>query len=377
MTETISLKDLGIIITKSLPATKYSIKVEVSQPKITNGHMYLKIKDKDGMLDGKIWKSNMNDCIKSIKSGDMVEVEGRLGYYTPSGSLSMIISDLKQFDNVGDKLKQFESMKKEFESKGYFTHKQTLPDIISSILVITSCNGAAIHDFNYTLDNNKSLIKRTVVDAIVQGNDCPKSIVNIFNTMDLTLYDLIVVTRGGGSIEDLWGFNHRDIVECINSCKTPVLSAIGHMVDTTLIDLVADISCPTPSLAGQYIVDHNMKYIDRLDTLLSKIHSKLVESINQSINRLNDTLTKSKYSMITSLNNCIHLMQTHITTTISTRIKELEIIANKYSCDKIVLTSNNKQLTSSNKFRRILNNSQSFIIIWNDIKVVVSNYTVE
>jgi exodeoxyribonuclease VII large subunit len=380
MTELTSLKELGSIITKSLPNTKYRVKVEVSQPKITNGHMYLTIKDKDGRIGGTIWKSNMTETIKSVKNGDMVEIEGKLGYYSPSGSLSMIVSDLKPCDIVGDKLKQFELMKKEFENKGYFSNKQSLPDVISSMLIITSSNGAAIHDFIYTLDNNKCLVKRTVVDVIVQGNDCPQSIANVFNTMDLSDYDLIVVTRGGGSIEDLWGFNNRIIVECVNSCKKPVLSAIGHMVDTTLIDLVADISCPTPSLAGQYVVEHNMKYLDRIEYKVSTIYTKLVQSINNTISQLNDLNThvsRYKYDIVTQFNNRLHVIQNYINSFISNRIKDLDSIENKYSDNKIVLLdSKNKEITSSNIYQQLLNKKKHFIVIWNGIKVKVESYTI-
>ena len=132
-------------------------------------------------------------------------------------------------------MKQFESMKIEFENKGYFTNKQALPDIISSILVITSCNGAAIHDFNYVLDNSKIIINETIIEVVVQGIGCPQSISNVLNTTELTKYDLIVVTRGGGSIEDLWGFNDRLIVEAVNSCKKPVLSAIGQIIKQSIV----------------------------------------------------------------------------------------------------------------------------------------------
>ena len=154
------------------------------------------------------------------------------------------------------------------------------------------------------------------------------------------------------------------------------------MVDTTLIDLVADISCPTPSLAGQYIVEHNMKYLDKLNKIVSTVQTKLIESINKNIGKLNDIMervTISRYNIATDLDNRVHSISNYISSYISTKIKELTFIETsieeKYPINKIILlNSSNKEIISSDKFQQLLNKSMPFTIIWNNVKVVVSNY---
>ena len=364
----ISIKDLGTIITKSLPKDNFSIKAEIRQPKLKGGHLYLSLKDKECEISSIVWKNTNVD--KNVKDGDMVEITGKLGYYSPRGNLNIIISDMKTCDDTGDMYKQYEKLKNEFEKKGYFTNKKTLKPFLSNILILSSSTGAAIHDFYYTLDNNHSRIKRTLVDVIVQGTECPNSISKGLKNVEN--YDLIVITRGGGSIEDLWGFNHRDIVEAVHSCNIPVLSAVGHMVDTTLIDLVADVSCPTPSLAGQYIVEHNMKYLDNLDKIQSRIHSYLQDTINKSIRRLDEDIIASKYKMINSLDNKLNTLNLYLINYINDKLKYLETINN----DKIVLFNKKKELTFTN-FQKIIDKSQPFFIVWNGIKINVTNYSVE
>jgi exodeoxyribonuclease VII large subunit len=358
-----TLNDLGNIITKALPKTSFNIKAEIRQPKIKNGHMYLSLKDKTSEISCIVWK---NTEIDEVKDGDIVNVTGRLSYYQPRGSLNLVLSSMElDSDEVGDSMKQYELMKIEFEQKGYFI-KHPLPQIIKKIIILSSSSGAAIHDFYYTLDNNKSLVERTLIDVVVQGIDCPSSIVKAFNNISQD-YDLVIVTRGGGSMEDLWGFNHRDIVEVVHACPIPVMSAIGHMVDTTLIDYVADVSCPTPSLAAQYIVDHNTKYIDYIEQI--SIRSK--QYIINMLNKTSDNITRWKYEIKANIDKFeykLYKSKLYVESLIQTKIKELEGL--EY-VDKIKIICNNKIVDSSNSFQDIINKKQSFTIIWNNVKLDV------
>ena len=371
-----SIKDIGMIITNLLPKNKYNMKVEVSQPRITNGHMYLKLKDKDGIIDSKIWKTSVTEIIKNIKNGDMVEVQGKLGYYIPTGSLSMIISDLKPCIDIGDMHSMYETMKNDYMERGYFDNKKKLPNIISNILILSSKNGAAIQDFYYVLDSNNSKVKRTLIDVIVQGNECPIQISKVLNNTNLDVYDLIVITRGGGSMEDLWCFNHKDIVESVHNCSKPILSAIGHMIDTTLIDLVADISTPTPSLAAQYIINHNNKYSDNNINKLAQMRMKLINYINTNINKLdniNMKVTQSKYDIKIKLNNIKVRIDNQLIGFIQNKITELN---NMIIQPRLYLTNKKNVEINNTMFQKILNKKQSFNIIWNNIKVVVTDYNI-
>ena len=369
MTE-ITLNDLGNIITKSLPKTNFNIKAEIRQPKIKNGHMYLSLKDKMSEISSIVWK---NTEIDDVKDGDIVNVLGKLNYYQPRGSINLVISSMIKENDIGDSMKQYEMMKLEFEQKGYFNNKQTLPILIKNILILSSSSGAAIHDFYYTLDNNKSQVERTLVDVVVQGVDCPSSIAKAINNINSD-YDLVIVTRGGGSMEDLWGFNHRDIVEAVHKCPIPVMSAIGHMVDTTLIDYVADVSCPTPSLAAQYIVDHNMKYVEKLNQICNR--SKQV--ILNMINKTSDNVMRWKYeikSKLDTLEYSVHKSKSYVHSFIQNKINELDSLQNKYKMDKITIIHNNNIVDSSISFQEIINSKQAFTIIWNNVKLDVVNYS--
>ena len=391
--EIISLKELGSIITKSLPKEKFTIKCEIRQPKISNGHMYMNLKDKDNSISGIVWKSNMESSSSSnLKDGDMIEAIGKLEYYVPRGSLSMVLSSIKQSNNLGDMINQFETLKQYFTELEYFNKKNItmIPKVIKNILILSSNNGAAIHDFYYALDNNKNhvYVERTMVDVLVQGNMCPSDIINKMTTIDLSPFDIIVITRGGGSMEDLWGFNNKELIECIYNCNKPVLSAIGHMVDTTLIDMVADICAPTPSLAGQYIVDHNMKYINKLNDMINSIRSKLITNINNSIRKLNNmslVINKKKYKIISELENSLDIKCNKIKQNIMNQIVYLNDIFTKYnnisnnleSSNNIsIYTIENKKIKNSDVFNKLINKNKPFIIIWNNNKLNVTDYKV-
>lgn len=375
----ISIKDLGTIITKSLPKNNFNIKAEIRQPKLKGGHMYLSLKDKECEMNSIIWKNTNID--KNIIDGDMVEITGKLSYYSPRGTVNIIISDMKTCNDTGDMHKQFEMLKNEFDNKGYFINKKILKPFLSNILILSSSSGAAIHDFIYTLDNNKSRITRTLIDVKVQGDDCPNSIATALKSVN-NEYDLIVITRGGGSIEDLWGFNHRDIIEAVHACSIPVLSAIGHMVDTTLIDFVADVSCPTPSLAGQYIVEHNIKYLDNLDKQLQTYKSYLHSIINKFIKRLteiNEEVIGNKYKIINSLDNKLNILNVYLIKIINDKLKYLEMIENNN--DKIAVFRKNTFRKNTElsfvDFREIINKCKPFSMTWNGIKINITTYAVE
>lgn len=367
---TITLKQLGEIIKYKLPTDKFIIKGEIRQPKISSGHMYLILKDETHMINCIIWKTKLNETIRSIKDGDMVSIKGNLDYYAPRGEIKLIVSSLEKNDVVGDLYKLFETMKTEFKNNGYFDKKLKLPICIKNILVLTSMNGAAVHDFNYALNNNHSLITSTIIDVQVQGSECPKQIIEYLKNNDVSKYDIIVITRGGGSMEDLWGFNNKELIETIYHRNYPVLSAIGHMVDTTLLDYVADISTPTPSLAAQYIIDYNKKYIEELQNIKQSIHQKLFNNINDNLLKLNK-LSNIKNDFIDNIKNNTLNLKNKIEFNIKNNMMKLDMILAKY--DNIILYKDNTKLEYDN-FTNIINTNQSFILVWKDKIIKINNY---
>jgi exodeoxyribonuclease VII large subunit len=299
MNEILSISELCNVIKKMLPNKKFQISGNVSQPKISQGHLYLTLKDSNSLIKCIIWKS-LVEKINNITDGDKITVRGKLDYYSYGGQINFVIDEIIENEGLGELQIKYNLIKTEFESKGYFDNKNKLlvNNIINKILIITSENGAAIHDFLFNLNNNKSKIMYDIVDVPVQGTECPKLICSklkeIYNDENLH-YDLIVITRGGGSFQDLFGFSEAQLIKTVYKYKKfPILSAIGHQVDNPLLDLIADISSPTPSLASQWIIDHNNNYINTLINEKNKIKDEIIKSILANQKNINESKNKVK-----------------------------------------------------------------------------------
>ena len=318
----INITKLCTILKDSLPTQKYKITGEVSQPKLSQGHLYLTLKDNKSSIKAIIWKTKYEKMKNKLCDGDKITVYGSLDYYNFTGTISLIIDNIVDNEGVGELQKKYDFLKEEFKKKGYYDNKNKLPmpKYITNILIITSSNGAAIQDFIFNLANNKSKIKYEIIDVPVQGYESPKIISNKLkelNNMELN-YDLIIITRGGGSYQDLFGFSDEELIESVFSfTKIPIISAIGHQIDNPLLDLVADYSCPTPSLASQFIVDINKSYIANLIelknnykfTIIDNLHKNQKNILNYN-NRLKETFNELytiqaefKNNLLLELNN--------------------------------------------------------------------------
>jgi exodeoxyribonuclease VII large subunit len=291
---------------------------EVSQPTIRGGHLYFSLKDDSSNIKSIIWKSkNINK--EDITEGQKLTMDCKLDFYAGTGNVNLIVDKIVTNEGEGELFIKYEKIKQEFNSKGYFnlSRKKTLPKILKNILIITSEDGAALQDFIYNINNNKSLINYDIKDVKVQGVECPKNICEVLDELKKsnTQYDLVVITRGGGSFSDLFGFSQPELIESVYQFHLPVLSAIGHQVDNPLLDLVADISTPTPSLAAQFIVEHNKKFINSLEKMRDQINSELLDDITNSQNalgKLNERLYKIFNGLVKLKNDCQNLIRNDI-----------------------------------------------------------------
>lgn len=350
-----TIKELSELIKLNLPKDKINLVAEVREPKIRNGHMYLTLKDDNGYINCIIWKSNINKNILNLKEGDKINVNGSLSFYQNRCSLSFIINSLNSIDGKGELMQEYENLYKYFNDKGYFSKDNKLKHskVIKKILILTSKDGAALQDFYYGLDNGNIKIEHELINVNVQGNDCPKDIIDYLENNNIDNYDLIVITRGGGSFEDLFGFCKKELIECIYKLKTPVLSAIGHQVDTTLLDYVADVVAPTPSLAAQYIVDNNKKYIDELNLLKLQYHEIIKDNINFELNKINNNIDKIKNYYENIKNEYYYRIKNKI----KENLQMIERYENKYKYnDNIIVSSNNIILSNENIYEIIKNN---------------------
>lgn len=375
----ITLKKLNDIIKSELPKTIYHIKGEVSGPKISGGHLYFALKDETGKINCIMWKYNLTEEISKINNGDNIEIKCQLNFYIARGELNFVLNWGKIIDNTGDLNKQFELMKLEFKKLGYFDKKIKLKPYIKKIAIITSLNGAAIHDFIYTLEKSNVNIDYIELDAQVQGSDCPRQIIDNLTKYDFcpetTDIDLVIITRGGGSKEDLWGFNDKKLIETVYNRDFPVLSAIGHMIDTTLLDYVADISTPTPSLAAQYIVDYNKKYLDNLKEIGDNIKNDLINDINKNLLILNKLSLKKNEIIKEYKDNIINKLENNklsILYEIKNSINKLEMLKLKNNHNNIEIYDNNK--LNFDDFKILINNNKPFKLIWNNIVLNITKY---
>lgn len=319
MTEYVfTIIELTSYIKTIVSGKKILVTGEVSQPKLSGGHLYFSIKDDTSNIKCIIWKSkNINK--DNIKDGNKVTLECKLDFYGGTGNVNLIVDKLIVSEGQGDLFTKYEKIKNDFQEKGYFnqSHKKSLPIILKNILIITSENGAALQDFIHNLNSNSSNINYDIIDVMVQGVDCPKNICNILTDLkqnNTIYYDLVVITRGGGSFEDLFGFSQPQLIETVYNFHLPVLSAIGHKTDNPLLDLVADINTPTPSLAAQFIVDHNKNFIKKIKSIHDNIRNNLLEDITKRLKllaKLNDQLnnTVNSFTVDTKIDCKLHLQK--------------------------------------------------------------------
>lgn len=355
-----------------LPTKKFMVIGEINQLKNSHGHHYFIFKDNDNIINATIWKSKMESLKVIIKDGDKITVEGKLDFYSVGGKLNFIIDNIISNDGIGELLKKYQKIKNDFEKKGYFDSslKLKLPNCIKNILLLTSESGAAYHDFLYGLENAKSNVSVELIDVIVQGVDCPQNICKqLENIKSKNLnYDLVILTRGGGSFQDLFGFSQPELIETLYNFNLPTLSAIGHQVDNPLSDLVCDYSAPTPSLAAQFIVDYNKNYLRSYQNILQEItHIMNIKLINklEKTNNLFEKLNKkwlsfernNKQKLINELNIMLR------------KLDNFESRLEMYETTNILLNGNGKIMY--NKEDLLEYKGQNLEIIWNGIIVKV------
>ena len=260
---------------------------EISNLKISNNNNYFTLKDKESSISAIMWNNKLD-----FSDGDSVLVTGKLNIYNKGGCYNIIATTIKKV-GLGDIYKSYEKKKQLYLKKGYFDddNKKKIKNNINNIGIITAVNGAAIEDVMYVLEKNHFVGNIILKNCKVQGDKCATSIVNAIEYFSnkKSKVDLLLITRGGGSFEDLMGFSEDIVIEAIYKCPILTISAIGHEVDNMLSDYVADIRSPTPSIAAEVICKHQKYNIQYLYELLSNI--KIIESsIDNSINNYSNIL---------------------------------------------------------------------------------------
>lgn len=322
-----------------------SVKGEIANYKISHNHIYFSLKEENEIIDCVIYYYEQKD-IEDFDNGDEVIVDGNLIYNSFFSKISISVNDIEK-KGLSEEYLKFLKIKEEFLKKGYFDKdtKKTICDYPKDIGLITSDKSAAIVDFLSVINKEISDINIYLYPVKVQGLSAKDEIINAINVLDKKNLDAIVITRGGGSKEDLKVFNEKDIVEEIYKAKSPIISAIGHKIDLSLTDLVSDLSLQTPTEAGSYLVrnykkirqDINKIFIDIQKTLNRNIELKELKLNNlknsldsYSLEKLLDEKTKNVNEIFEKIKNNLNL-------NIEKKEKDLEILKYKLNSLKSIL----------------------------------------
>ena len=272
-----------------------AVRGEISNYKLyPSGHHYFTLKDENAALKCVLFKGNAGNLRFRPENGMKVIALGRISVYPRDGAYQLYVSNMT-VDGVGDLYAAFEQLKKKLAAQGLFdpAHKKPLPKFPGTIGIVTSSAGAAIHDMLRILRKRYPLVKVKLLPVRVQGAEAPEEIAAAIRYANYhCLADLLIVGRGGGSIEDLWAFNDERVAYAIYESKIPIISAVGHEPDVTISDYVADLRAATPSNAAELAVPDQAALLQNMDSIAGAMAASLSRQLRHGRQRL-DQLSQS------------------------------------------------------------------------------------
>ncbi|WP_416305357.1 exodeoxyribonuclease VII large subunit [Neptunicella sp. SCSIO 80796] len=249
--------------------------------KASSGHWYFTLKDNKAQIRAAMFKGN-NRFIKTLpKEGEQVLVRANISLYEPRGDYQLIIEQM-ELGGEGQLKQQFEQLKNQLAAEGLFAqqYKQPLPEVIKRVGVITSSSGAALHDILTVLKRRSPMTEVIVYPSQVQGEAATQQIIQAIETANQRQeVDVLLVGRGGGSLEDLWCFNQESLARAIFASRLPVISAVGHEVDVTIADFVADLRAATPSAAAELVSQDQQHLQQQIDQKLTRLFQNLQQQM--------------------------------------------------------------------------------------------------
>lgn len=254
-----------------------SVRGEVSNCKYhTSGHLYFTLKDQGGAIACVMFAGQRKGLAFSMKNGDKVVVSGSVDVYQRDGRYQMYARNIT-LEGAGLLYERFLALKSELEEMGMFSpeYKQPIPRFVRTLGVVTAPVGAAIQDIRNIVSRRNPYVQIILYPALVQGDGAAESIVAGIRALEALGVDVMIVGRGGGSIEDLWAFNEEEVARAVFHCSVPVISAVGHETDTTITDYVADLRAPTPSAAAELAVYDYLAFTEELLGYQRRIHAAM------------------------------------------------------------------------------------------------------
>lgn len=285
------------MFTQDYMLNRIYVKGEVSNCKYhTSGHIYFSLKDEFGTIACVMFAGQRGGLAFHMREGQQVVVFGGISVYERSGSYQLYAREIR-LDGEGVLYERFQALKQELGEMGMFApeYKKTIPSFVKTVGIVTAPTGAAIRDIMNISSRRNPFVQLILYPALVQGEGAVQSIVTGIQTLDAYGVDVMIVGRGGGSIEDLWAFNEEAVARAIFECETPVISAVGHETDTTIADYVADLRAPTPSAAAELAV-YDYRLTERTMIEYREKATRLLEQqIRMQRLRLREYQTKLMY----------------------------------------------------------------------------------
>ena len=278
------------MFTQDFMLNRIYVKGEVSNCKYhTSGHIYFSLKDESGAIACIMFAGQRNGLGFHMQDGQQVIILGTVTTYERDGKYQLYAKEII-LDGAGLLYERFEALKKELSEMGMFAeeYKQAIPKYAKKIGIVTAPTGAAIRDIMNISARRNPYVQLILYPALVQGDGAVASIVKGIETLEKLDVDIIIVGRGGGSIEDLWAFNEESVARAIFHCRTPIISAVGHETDTTIADYVADLRAPTPSAAAELAVFEYQALANQLEDRrlqLKKLMYQKVQMVRMKIER--------------------------------------------------------------------------------------------
>ena len=299
------------------------IKGEISNFKLhNNNNIYFSIKDENTRINA-VWFGAKN---REFKDGDTVLIKSKINFYFPRGEHNLLVIDMKK-DRIGELYQKFLELKEKLEKEGLFSSefKKDIPKFSQKIALITAKTGAAIQDMTRTIQRRFPIAKINVYSTLVQGENSVEDIVKNIILADSEDNDVIILGRGGGSIEDLWSFNTEEVVRAIN-CKTPIVTGIGHETDTTLSDFVSDVRASTPTAAAELVTPNIIDIKNRLSFNSDKLNRRMSYILEEYRTRLANSNSNPYFRNYTNIYNVykekVYLLEKELSKGLSNLLKD-------------------------------------------------------
>lgn len=342
----------------------------------STGHLYFSIKDERSVINAMMWAKDASKLAFDPVDGTKVLVHGKINIYEARGTYQIYVDEMIE-DGVGNLYIAFEKLKAQLSKEGLFDHKykKPLPKIPQKIGVITAPTGAAVKDIISTIRRRFPMCETILFPCLVQGQSAAEDIVKNINLAQEYDLDVLIVGRGGGSIEDLWPFNEEIVARAIFNCKIPVISAVGHEIDFTIADFVADMRAPTPTGAAEMAVPS----VPDLVKLINQLNIRLNESIYKKINYQklyldsikNSFVIKNPMIMFDSKKQTLDLLEEKIKNILLHKLdkskRDLEHLKNSY------ILTNPSNIYKENSIK--LNNIIEKLELINPLKVLKRGYS--